>query len=64
MVSMMVGSVAVREVPDEMLCPDSNTTNTTAILEFYNARDAKRVQVAAALAFLSGLIQVCAHSLL
>ncbi|KAL9853215.1 prestin isoform 1-T3 [Geothlypis trichas] len=58
-VSMMVGSVAVREVPDEMLCPDSNTTNTTAILEFYNARDAKRVQVAVALAFLSGLIQLC-----
>ncbi|CAN8210654.1 unnamed protein product [Coccothraustes coccothraustes] len=58
-VSMMVGSVAVREVPDEMICPDSNSTNTTAILEFYNARDARRVQVAVALAFLSGLIQLC-----
>ncbi|KAF2981379.1 hypothetical protein EK904_002931 [Melospiza melodia maxima] len=56
-VSMMVGSVAVREVPDEMICLDSNTTNTTDILEFYSARDAKRVQVAVALAFLSGLIQ-------
>ncbi|XP_057877879.1 prestin [Melospiza georgiana] len=58
-VSMMVGSVAVREVPDEMICLDSNTTNTTEILEFYSARDAKRVQVAVALAFLSGLIQLC-----
>ncbi|XP_030093883.2 prestin [Serinus canaria] len=58
-VSMMVGSVAVREVPDEMICPDSNTTNITDILEFYNARDARRVQVAVALAFLTGLIQLC-----
>ncbi|XP_064278008.1 prestin [Passer domesticus] len=58
-VSMMVGSVAVREVPDEIICPDSNSTNITAALEYYSARDTKRVQVAAAVAFLSGLIQLC-----
>lgn len=64
MVSMMVGSVAVREVPDEIISLDSNSTNTTDVLEYYSARDSKRVQVAVALAFLSGIIQVCAHSLL
>lgn len=63
-VSMMVGGVAVREVPDEMISVDYNSTNVTDVLEYYSARDTKRVQVAVALAFLSGLIQVCAHSLL
>ncbi|XP_053833279.1 prestin isoform X1 [Vidua macroura] len=58
-VSMMVGSVAVREVPDEMVSLDSNSTNITDVLEYYSARDTKRVQVAVALAFLSGLIQLC-----
>ncbi|XP_053798288.1 prestin isoform X1 [Vidua chalybeata] len=58
-VSMMVGSVAVREVPDEMISLDSNSTNITDVLEYYSARDTKRVQVAVALAFLSGLIQLC-----
>ncbi|XP_038009375.1 prestin isoform X2 [Motacilla alba alba] len=58
-VSMMVGSVAVREVPDEMISLDSNSTNTTDVLEYFSARDTKRVQVAVALAFLSGLIQLC-----
>ncbi|XP_053798292.1 prestin isoform X3 [Vidua chalybeata] len=56
---MMVGSVAVREVPDEMISLDSNSTNITDVLEYYSARDTKRVQVAVALAFLSGLIQLC-----
>lgn len=64
MVSMMIGGVAVREVPDEIIPLDSNSTNITDVLEYYSARDAKRVQVAVALAFLSGLIQVCAHSVL
>lgn len=59
MVSMMVGSVAVREVPDEIISLDSNSTNTTDVLEYYSARDSKRVQVAVALAFLSGIIQLC-----
>nr|XP_021401804.1 prestin isoform X2 [Lonchura striata domestica] len=58
-VSMMVGSVAVREVPDEIISLDSNSTNTTDVLEYYSARDSKRVQVAVALAFLSGIIQLC-----
>lgn len=64
MVSMMVGGVAVREVPDEIISLDSNSTNITDVLEYYSARDAKRVQVAVTLAFLAGLIQVCAHSVL
>ncbi|KAM4901090.1 prestin [Sylvia borin] len=58
-VSMMVGGVAVREVPDGMISLDSNSTNITDVLEYYSARDTKRVQVAVALAFLSGLIQLC-----
>ncbi|NXP63138.1 S26A5 protein, partial [Chloropsis cyanopogon] len=58
-VSMMVGGVAVREVPDEMISLDSNSTNITDVLEYYSARDTKRVQVAVALTFLSGLIQLC-----
>uniref|UniRef100_A0A8C5TTM3 Solute carrier family 26 member 5 n=1 Tax=Malurus cyaneus samueli TaxID=2593467 RepID=A0A8C5TTM3_9PASS len=58
-VSMMVGGVAVREVPDEMISLDYNSTNITDVLEYYSARDTKRVQVAVALAFLSGLIQLC-----
>lgn len=58
-VSMMIGGVAVREVPDEIIPLDSNSTNITDVLEYYSARDAKRVQVAVALAFLSGLIQLC-----
>ncbi|XP_051661032.1 prestin isoform X3 [Manacus candei] len=52
-VSMMVGGVAVREVPDEMISLDFNSTNVT------DARDARRVQVAVTLAFLSGIIQLC-----
>ncbi|KAJ7395992.1 solute carrier family 26 member 5 [Pitangus sulphuratus] len=50
-VSMMVGGVAVREVPDEMISLDYNSTNVT------DARDTRRVQVAVTLAFLSGIIQ-------
>ncbi|XP_017923561.3 prestin isoform X1 [Manacus vitellinus] len=52
-VSMMVGGVAVREVPDEMISLDFNSTNVT------DARDTRRVQVAVTLAFLSGIIQLC-----
>lgn len=61
---MMVGGVAVRQVPDEMIAVGYNSTNITDYLEYYHARDAKRVQVAVTLAFLSGIIQVCACSLL
>ncbi|XP_040452464.1 prestin [Falco naumanni] len=58
-ISMMVGGVAVREVPDEMISIGYNSTNDTDFLEYYNARDTKRVQVAVTLAFLSGIIQLC-----
>lgn len=53
MISMMVGAVAVREVPDERFdILESNSTNSTEI------RDNLRVQVAVTLALLSGIIQV------
>ncbi|KAM6096924.1 prestin isoform 3-T3 [Chlamydotis macqueenii] len=58
-ISMMVGGVAVRQVPDEMFSVGYNSTNVTDFLEYYYARDAKRVQVAVTLAFLSGIIQLC-----
>ncbi|XP_009076534.1 PREDICTED: prestin [Acanthisitta chloris] len=58
-VSMMVGGVAVREVPDEMISVNNNSTNSTDLFDYYNARDTKRVQVAVTLAFLSGIIQLC-----
>ncbi|XP_075571328.1 prestin isoform X2 [Pelecanus crispus] len=58
-ISMMVGGVAVRQVPDEMVSVGHNSTNVTDSFEYYNARDAKRVQVAVTLAFLSGVIQLC-----
>ncbi|XP_009287335.1 PREDICTED: prestin [Aptenodytes forsteri] len=58
-ISMMVGGVAVRQVPDEMIAVGYNSTNVTDYLEYYHARDAKRVQVAVTLAFLSGIIQLC-----
>ncbi|KYO38654.1 prestin [Alligator mississippiensis] len=53
-ISMMVGAVAVREVPDERFdILESNSTNSTEI------RDNLRVQVAVTLALLSGIIQLC-----
>ncbi|XP_056363111.1 prestin isoform X1 [Oenanthe melanoleuca] len=58
-VSMMIGGVAVREVPEEIITLDFNSTNITDVLEYYSAKDTQRVQVAVALAFLSGLIQLC-----
>lgn len=59
---MMVGGVAVREVPDEVVSIGYNSTNVTDTPEYYNDRDAKRVQVAVTLALLTGIIQVCACS--
>ncbi|XP_068023203.1 prestin isoform X1 [Melanerpes formicivorus] len=58
-ISMMVGGVAVRQVPDEIISVGYNSTNLTDSLEYYHARDTKRVQVAVTLAFLSGIIQLC-----
>lgn len=63
-ISMMVGGIAVRQVPDEIISVGYNSTNVTDSLEYFHARDTKRVQVAVTLAFLSGIIQVCACSLL
>lgn len=62
MISMMVGGVAVRQVPDEVISVGYNATNTTYASEYYSNRDFKRVQVAVTLAFLSGIIQVRACS--
>lgn len=62
MISMMVGGVAVRQVPDEVISVGYNSTNTTYASEYYSDRDFKRVQVAVTLAFLSGIIQVRACS--
>lgn len=64
MISMMVGGVAVRQVPDELISVGYNSTNVTDFHEYFDARDTKRVQVAVTLAFLSGIIQVRACSLL
>ncbi|OXB61662.1 hypothetical protein ASZ78_016138 [Callipepla squamata] len=58
-ISMMVGGVAVRQVPDEVVSVDYNSTNATDASEYYGLRDDKRVQVAVTLAFLSGIIQLC-----
>uniref|UniRef100_A0A8C2T3I0 Solute carrier family 26 member 5 n=1 Tax=Coturnix japonica TaxID=93934 RepID=A0A8C2T3I0_COTJA len=58
-ISMMVGGVAVRQVPDEVISVGYNTTNATDASDYYSLRDDKRVQVAVTLAFLSGIIQLC-----
>uniref|UniRef100_A0A8B9D8V2 Solute carrier family 26 member 5 n=1 Tax=Anser cygnoides TaxID=8845 RepID=A0A8B9D8V2_ANSCY len=58
-ISMMVGGVAVRQVPDEVISVGYNSTNTTYASEYYSDRDFKRVQVAVTLALLSGIIQLC-----
>ncbi|XP_067861105.1 prestin [Heptranchias perlo] len=56
-ISLMVGGVAVKLAPDEMFAVSSmNTTNSS---ESHEARDAMRVKVAAATAFLSGILQFC-----
>ncbi|KAM3832453.1 prestin isoform 2-T2 [Vipera latastei] len=53
-ISLMIGGVAVREVPDEWPgVTDTNSTNGT------DARDAMRVKVAVAVTLLSGVIQLC-----
>uniref|UniRef100_A0A8C9EPQ0 Solute carrier family 26 member 5 n=1 Tax=Pavo cristatus TaxID=9049 RepID=A0A8C9EPQ0_PAVCR len=58
-ISMMVGGVAVRQVPDEVISVGYNSTNATDASDYYSLRDDKRVQVAVTLAFLSGIIQLC-----
>ncbi|XP_061816658.1 prestin [Nerophis lumbriciformis] len=57
-ISLMIGSVAVREAPDSMfLTMSTNGSNETAILDVM-ARDARRLQVAVVLTTLVGLIQM------
>ncbi|XP_015208044.1 prestin isoform X2 [Lepisosteus oculatus] len=58
-ISLMIGGVAVREAPDSAFeIHATNGSNTTSFLDT-EARDAKRVQVAVALTFLVGIIQIC-----
>ncbi|XP_007177377.2 prestin isoform X2 [Balaenoptera acutorostrata] len=53
-ISLMIGGVAVRLVPDDMVIPGGvNATNGT------EARDALRVKVAMSVTLLSGIIQFC-----
>ncbi|XP_054655830.1 prestin isoform X2 [Dunckerocampus dactyliophorus] len=55
-ISLMIGSVAVREAPDSMFdMPSTNSSNETATV---NAVLDRRVQVAAVLTFLVGIIQM------
>ncbi|XP_078409355.1 prestin isoform X1 [Cetorhinus maximus] len=56
-ISLMVGGVAVKLAPDEMF--DISPMNATNTSESHEARDAMRVKVAAATAFLSGILQLC-----
>ncbi|KAF1372608.1 hypothetical protein PFLUV_G00267580 [Perca fluviatilis] len=56
-ISLMIGSVAVREAPDSMFYVlPANGSNMSAVLDV-EARDARRVQVAVVLTTLVGIIQ-------
>ncbi|KAF7246748.1 Prestin [Varanus komodoensis] len=58
-ISLMIGGVTRREVPDEMFSvPDANVTNGTDLVNS-KARDDMRVKVAVAVTLLSGIIQLC-----
>lgn len=58
MISLMIGGVVVREVPDSMFYVlPANGSNVTAFLDV-KARDDRRVQVAIVLTTLVGIIQV------
>ncbi|XP_067915363.1 prestin [Heterodontus francisci] len=54
-VSLMVGGVVIKHAPDEMY--DGSSTNATNSSHSYEERDAVRIQVAAATAFFSGIMQ-------
>uniref|UniRef100_A0A7N6FLK2 STAS domain-containing protein n=1 Tax=Anabas testudineus TaxID=64144 RepID=A0A7N6FLK2_ANATE len=57
-ISLMIGSVAVREAPDSMFYVlPANGSNASAFVD-EEARDARRVQVAVVLTSLVGIIQV------
>lgn len=58
-VSLMIGGVVVREVPDEMFIAVG--TNSTSNIDSVNntAKDDMRVKVAVAVTLLSGFIQLC-----
>ncbi|XP_069766018.1 prestin isoform X2 [Narcine bancroftii] len=53
-ISLMVGGVAIKLVPDDMFVDSLNVTNDSLAL---SERDAMRINVAAATAFLTGILQ-------
>ncbi|XP_069766013.1 prestin isoform X1 [Narcine bancroftii] len=55
-ISLMVGGVAIKLVPDDMFVDSLNVTNDSLAL---SERDAMRINVAAATAFLTGILQLC-----
>ncbi|XP_041833650.1 prestin [Melanotaenia boesemani] len=56
-ISLMIGSVAVREAPDSMFILPANGSNHSESLD-EEARDARRVQVAVVLTTMAGFIQI------
>lgn len=56
-ISLMIGGVTVREVPDSMFYELSTNGSNVSVLDVA-ARDARRVQVAVVLTTLVGIIQV------
>ncbi|MGH0125663.1 UNVERIFIED_CONTAM: hypothetical protein FKN15_023942, partial [Acipenser sinensis] len=56
-ISLMIGGIVVREVPDSMF--DITAVNGTNNTDNQLARDAMRVKVAVAVTFLTGIIQFC-----
>ncbi|XP_059843172.1 prestin [Hypanus sabinus] len=55
-ISLMVGAVAIKLVPDDKYVDSLNATNNSLALA---ERDAMRVKVATATAFLTGILQFC-----
>ncbi|XP_059510547.1 prestin isoform X2 [Stegostoma tigrinum] len=56
-ISLMVGGVVIRLTPDQMF--DVTSMNATNYTGFHETRAAVRVKIAAATAFLSGIMQLC-----
>lgn len=55
-ISLMISAVSVKLVPDDMFVHSLNATNNS---DPFAQRDAMRVKVATATAFLSGIVQLC-----
>ncbi|KAJ6666297.1 hypothetical protein lerEdw1_000569 [Lerista edwardsae] len=58
-ISLMIGGVVVREVPDEMFTPADNSSASSIDSVNNTARNDMRVKVAVAVTLLSGIIQLC-----